>query len=182
MEFFALAAMIPMTTGGGNQLDSSRYLDVPSLSLRNPLLPELLLHPSRIPDWFGRLPPKYDSIVDTRHPGLRGHFAAFTILQHHFWQQILYVEAHNSEEDVALEKEATSRVGFVNEEKEGVYDPALKRPKEEQAAWQLDRTYETETNWGVNNEDLEVVSRVSLPFPSSTRRVWTLSLIFRFLS
>jgi len=79
------------------------------------------------------------------------------------------VEAHNSEEDVALEKEAISRVGWVDEENEGVYDPSLKRTKEEQAAWQIDRTFETETNWGVNNKDLEVVSRVSLRFASPTR-------------
>ncbi|KAL7415046.1 hypothetical protein BDY24DRAFT_383535 [Mrakia frigida] len=165
MEFFAIPGWIPMTTAGSNQLDSSRYLDIPSLSLRNPLLPELLLHPQRIPDFYGRLPFP-DGVVDPRHPSLRGHHAAAAILKHHFWKQILHVEAHNSPEDVALEKQAVSRIGIVDEEKEGVYDPREAHTKEEYLEWNTDRTsYLEERDWGSRNEDLEVVPRMALLDP-----------------
>ncbi|KAL7415144.1 hypothetical protein BDY24DRAFT_383861 [Mrakia frigida] len=163
MEFFAIPANNEMTTGGVNSLDSARYLDVPTLSIRNPLLPEVLLHPSRIPLFFGREPASGGAgIVDPRHPSLRGHLAAARILQVHVWKQILYVEGHNSKEDEIREKLAVSRIGVVDEEKEGVYVPGVLYSKEEMDLWQLDASFLEETNWGSREDELEVVSRMSL--------------------
>ncbi|KAL7416489.1 hypothetical protein BDY24DRAFT_379878 [Mrakia frigida] len=162
MEFFVLGAYNILTGGGGNQLDSSRYLDVPSLSLRNPLLPELLLHPQRIPDFYGRLPISMGGIVDGRHPGLLGHLLAGEIVKNYVWKQIQYVEAHNSEEDRERESLAVSKVGQVDEEKEGVYDPKRIHTQEEHEFWQEDRSHVDVEDWGSRPEDLEVVSRMAL--------------------
>lgn len=136
-------------------------MDIPSLSLRNPLLPELLLHPSRIPSFFGRAPFQMNGQVDPRHPCLRGHLAAGNILKHHVWQQLLYVEAHNTEKDVAEEKLAVSRIGIVDEEKEGVYTPNEPSTAEDFQHWQDDRSFWAEEDWGSRNEELEIVPRVS---------------------
>lgn len=171
-EFFQLSTQIAMRTGGSNELDSSRFLDVPALSLRNTLLPELLLHPSRIPDFFARGPIQRDGLVDPRHPGLRGHYAAGSIINHHLWKQLLYVEAHDTAKDAQLEELAVSRLGVVDPS-EPLFDQMRKSTPEEFATWDDDRSYLTERNWGSRNEEIEFVPRVSsfrripLRFPCS---------------
>ena len=99
--------------------------------------------------------------MDPRHPDIRGHRAAAEIIKHHVWRQILFVEAHNNEEDVALERLAVSRIGVVDELKEGVYDPKEPRTPEQYKFWQNDESVLEEPDWGFRNEDLEAVPRVS---------------------
>lgn len=44
-----------------------------------------------------------------------------------------------------------------------MYDPKKTDTEEEYLAWKEDNSYLEERDWGSQNEDLEVVPRVSLP-------------------
>lgn len=119
-----------------------------------------MLHPNRVPDFLAREPFPVGGKVDTRHPGHRGHYASAAILQHHLWKQILYVEAHNTDEDIAREQLGVSRYGFVAEEEQGIYVPGVKSTEAEYKAWESDESYLDETSWGSSPEEAEVIPRV----------------------
>jgi hypothetical protein len=74
------------------QNDVARYYDTPFLSLRNSLLPEMIAHPYRIPDFFGRvLDPANSDIatVDVRHVSNKGHYAVAAMIAHYLWTEMV---------------------------------------------------------------------------------------------
>ncbi len=139
-----------------SQLDVCRFYDLPFISLRDALLPELIAHPARVPLFYGR----DGGGVNAGHVGTRGHWALGNMVAHYFLSELVSM-AREGTLDVApeeLEESSDLDRDILDAERS-----IMKYDKDEQLEWRKTDLEEgvLEMQWG-NELVHHDVPRVSL--------------------